>query len=72
MSIFEFDEEREWRLIREAEYRYGVEDGRVEGEFLLGNLITKLFAAGRADDVELAAKDEEVRKRLYKEFGISD
>ena len=32
MSIFEFDEEREWRLIREAEYRYGVEDGRAEAK----------------------------------------
>ena len=30
MSIFEFDEEREWKLIREAEYQYGVEDGRRE------------------------------------------
>ena len=50
MSIFEFDEEREWRLIREAEYRYGVEDGRAEGkiiaarEFVQGvdNLIANL------------------------------
>ena len=31
MSIFEFDEEREWRMIREAEYQYGVEDGKSEG-----------------------------------------
>lgn len=28
MSIFEFDEEREWKLIRETEYQYGVEDGK--------------------------------------------
>jgi len=27
MSIFEFDEEKEWKLIREAEYQQGVEDG---------------------------------------------
>jgi len=27
MSIFEFDEEKEWKLIREAEYQYGVETG---------------------------------------------
>ena len=43
-----------------------------EGETLLGNLITKLFAAGRTSDAELAAKDEEARKRFYKEFGMSD
>ena len=32
MSIFEFDEEREWRMIRETEYQYGVEDGRAAGK----------------------------------------
>jgi len=31
MSIFEFDEEREWKLIREDEYQYGREEGREEG-----------------------------------------
>ena len=78
MSIFEFDEEKEWRMIRETEYQYGVEDGRAlgfiegrtDGENLLGNLITKLFGAGRTSDAELAAKDEEARKRFYKEFGM--
>lgn len=32
MSIFEFDEERELKLIREDEYRHGLEKGRLEGE----------------------------------------
>ena len=31
MSILEFDAEREWRLIRETEYQYGVEDGIEQG-----------------------------------------
>jgi len=43
-----------------------------EGEKLLGNLITKLFDEGRTSDAELAAKDEEARKRFYKEFGMID
>ena len=30
MSIFEFDEEKEWKLIREDEYQYGLEEGRKE------------------------------------------
>lgn len=30
MSIFEFDEEREMKLIREDEYQYGMEEGRKE------------------------------------------
>ena len=50
----------------------GIEKGKAEGETLLGNLITKLFAAGRASDAELAAKDEKIRKELYKEFGMID
>lgn len=44
--------------------------GKAEGESLLGSLITKLFAAGRTSDAELAAKDEEARKKFYKEFGM--
>ena len=46
--------------------------GKAEGETILGTLITKLFAAGRTSDAELAAKDEEARKRFYKEFGMID
>lgn len=39
MSIFEFDAEKEWKLMREAEYQYGVEDGIERG---LSALITTL------------------------------
>jgi len=39
---------------------------------LLGDLITRLFAVGRTTDAELAAKDEEARKRFYKEFGMME
>ena len=46
--------------------------GKAEGETSLGTLITKLFAAGRTSDAELAAKDEEARKKFYKEFGMID
>ena len=46
--------------------------GKAEGELMLRNLITKLFAAGRTADAELAAKDKEARKRFYKEFGMND
>ena len=50
----------------------GRAEGKAEGENLLGNLITKLFGAGRTSDAELAARDEEARKRFYKEFGMID
>ena len=31
MSIFEFDEEKEWEKIRKAEYQYGIEIGTERG-----------------------------------------
>lgn len=31
VSIFEFDEEKEWKKIRETEYQYGIEDGMEQG-----------------------------------------
>ena len=34
MSIFEFDEEREMKLIREEEYQSGLEDGIKKGEYI--------------------------------------
>lgn len=45
-------------------------EGRIEGENKLATLISRLFDAGRNADAELAAKDEEARKRFYREFGI--
>ena len=46
--------------------------GKEEGENIFATLINKLFEVGRADDAALAAKDEEARKRFYKEFGLID
>ena len=43
---------------------------RAEGESRLADLITKLFASGRGDEVERAAKDEDFRTGLFKEFHI--
>ena len=65
-NVLELESER---LIRIGKAE-GRAEGKAEGESLLGDLITKLFAAGRTLDAELAAKDEEARKRLYKEFGM--
>ena len=50
----------------------GIKIGKIEGENKLGNLISKLIAAGRNDDVLKAASDEEARKKFYKEFGMID
>ena len=52
--------------------REGIRKGRHEGETMLAVLINNLLSEGRSEDVALAAKDEEARKRFYKEFGIID
>ena len=44
VSIFEFDEEKEWKKIRESEYQYGLEDGIERGlEQGTKNTIAKLI-----------------------------
>ena len=53
-----------------AKYEEGHEAGFTEGEALLGNLMSRLIADGRIEDVELAATDKDARKRLYKEYGL--
>ena len=44
--------------------------GKAEGESLLGELITRLIASGRNEEIEMAAKDDKIRKELYREFGL--
>ena len=58
MSIFEFDAEKEWKLIREAEYRYGVEIGTERGEkYHLVKCVFKKLRKGK--DVEKIAEELE-------------
>ena len=53
-------------LESERLFRIGKAEGKAEGEFNLGRLISLLFEAGRTADTELAAKDEEIRKNYIK------
>ncbi len=69
VSIFEYDKEEEERKLREAEYEAGREDGkkegeaagresgRREGEQAMAELIDKLIAADRMDDIKRAIVD---------------
>ena len=50
----------------------GRAEGRAEGEIKLSELIFRLLVENRLSDIELATKDEEVRKKLYLEFGIME
>lgn len=69
MSIYEFDEEREIRLIREDEREIGREEGRIKVERIL--MLNKiLLSDNRIDDLKRAVDDEEYRKMLYEEYSI--
>lgn len=48
------------------------QEGMKTGENLLAELISRLFADNRAEDVKLAVHNEETRKRFYQEYGMID
>ncbi len=49
-----------------------VEKGEIKGEAKLAKLMKLLLSEGRNDDALKASTDEEARKQLYREKGISD
>ena len=53
-------------------YEKGIQEGRLEGQNILGALTTKLLDAGRTEDLRLAAQDPAYREKLYKEFEITE
>ena len=58
-------------MVRDEEIRAeGRAEGEKVGESRLADLITKLFSAGRGDEVEKAVNDERFRAGLFKEFNI--
>ena len=75
MSIFEYDEERELKLIRRAEYEEGVKEGREDGLqqgriVALKNLVAKKLMKGWspaqiAEDLEMELSEVE---KLVKEI----
>ena len=67
VSIYEFDEEREMRLIREDER----EIGREEGKQSILTLSKILLNANRIDDLKRAADDEAYLEELCREYSIS-
>lgn len=69
MSIYEFDEEREMRLIREDEREIGREEGRIKIERIL-RLNKVLLSDNRIDDLKRATDDEAYRQMLCEEYSI--
>ena len=77
MSIYEFDEEREMRLIRADERELGREEGlelgRKEGWLKVERILmlNKILLSGnRIDDLKRAVDDEAYPKALCEEYSI--
>ena len=60
MSIFEYDEEKHMRSVHE--------EGRVEGENRVVQLMQKLIDAGRMEEMKRAISDREYREKLHREY----
>ena len=58
------------RELMEDSRQEGIVVGIKEGENLLAELISRLFADDRAEDVKLAVHNEETRKKFYQEYGM--
>ena len=67
MSIFEYDEEAVFEVVRKDEYEKAIQEG--EKQFAL--LTERLLEAGRTQDLLRDTQDQEYRKLLYKEYQIS-
>lgn len=66
MSIYEFDEEREMRLIRESEREIGEEDG----ERRIRTLYNFLLPDNRMEDLRRASEDAAYCKALCLEYNL--
>ena len=74
VSIYEYDEERHMKTVRqegrEEGRQEGRQEGRKEGEDKTVQLFQKLMDDKRDEDLKRALSDQEYRKKLYREYGI--
>ena len=74
MILSEYDEELHINSEKKISYEEGLEAGVVQGthhgQERVNALITRLAAAGRADDIIRSASDPGYQEQLFEEFGI--
>lgn len=74
VSIYEYDEQKHMKFVREEGYEDGLEDGlekgRKEGEKSILRLIQKMILNGDADKVKNLLNDEELRRNMYEKYGV--
>ena len=68
VSIYEYDEEKTMRQMREE----GRQEGREEGEMSFAILTKKLLEDSRQEDLLRAADDREFREKLYREYELKE
>ncbi len=68
VSIYEYDEEKTMRQMREE----GRQEGREEGEMSFVVLTKKLLEDSRQEDLLRAADNREFREKLYREYGLKE
>ena len=75
MILSEYDEELHINSEKKISYEEGLEAGVVQGtqhgQERVNALITRLAAAGRADDIIRSAEDSAYQEQLFQEFGIT-
>lgn len=64
VSIYEYDEEKTMRQMRE--------EGREEGEKSFAILAKRLLEDSRQDDLLKAADNRDFREMLYREYGLKE
>ena len=74
MSIFEYDEKKVMDYIRMEEREEGRKEGRREGRGeearKYNRLIIYLNNEGKGEMIVEAARDDELRERLFEEYGL--
>ena len=82
MSIFEFDEEKEIKLIREDEYEYGFENGYEEGRrrYLTESICKKLrkgktletIAEELEEEISIVEKIYDIVRKFAPEYDVEE
>ncbi|MDO4321195.1 MAG: hypothetical protein Q4C61_01590 [Lachnospiraceae bacterium] len=74
VSIYEYDEERHMRSVRdegrEEGIKEGIKTGMAEGEKRFAGLTQKLLQEGRTQELLRAAADESYREELYRKYQL--
>ena len=68
MSIYEYDEQKHMKFVREEGYEDGYESGIMDGEQKMFCLIQKMIMNGDADKVKNLMDDEELRQNMYEKY----